>query len=666
MYRLAFALFVAAVATATTATAQEKKESVVMRSIRNCAYIETPTGASGTGWVLDAERRILVTNQHVVASDLVDHARPGFRRERVAQVHDTVTVIFPAFRDDGSLITEKSHYKKNADKLAAAGLVVRGVVIDADEARDLAVIVVDKLPPGVKAFPLAANSQDPGDEHFNIGCPGLSDFFWVYGHGKVRARGYKQWLTGPPYTNRACQVLTTDSASNPGDSGGPVINPDGEIVGVTQGYDQRGRSLSTTIDLAEIKAYTGELDGYLGAKSADEYRKRAQFYLRRDRPMMAVKDYEAAVLDLVARKQPVWEVRLEFSAAARAVVELEVSRRAAPGFVNDPSRDADLTKILNSALQVCGAAMKDPNCSVAKAAAELAAVRLAMLPAEAFIPVELKGPQWKPVVDRGKDDPEYQKALAEERKKHEEKWGPKIKEVADGLDEAIKADPKVALAYQTRARLEARKVKPDWAKVIEDRSAAVKLLNTVLSRNARSYLDRADAYAGAKDYAKAAADCDAALKITPRSAVAHANKGAYLLAAGDIKGAFATTLRLVNDFDEGGKTHPAVEPLNPANWEQLATVAYTAGDFASQAKYLTECIELHKMQGIPVPRRLYADRGDAFAEQKLTKEAIADYTVAAALPDTLGDKKPQSALEELYQSLYGIPALQKKIANLKK
>lgn len=663
MNRLALALLVAA---AAASLAQEKKESVVMRSIRNCAYIETPDGASGTGWVYDAERRILITNQHVVASDLVDHARPGFRRERVAQVHDTVTVIFPAFRDDGSLITEKSHYVKNRDKLAAAGLLVRGVVIDADEARDLAVIQVDQLPPGVKAFPLAADSQDPGDEHFQIGCPGLSDFFWVYGSGKVRARGFKLWTTGPPYTKRACQALTTEAACNPGDSGGPVINAAGEIVGVTEGYDQRGRSLSTTIDLAEIKAYTREMEGDLGAKTADELRKRAQFYLRRDRPMMAVKDYEAAVVDLAARKLPVWEVQLEFSAAVRAVNELAISRRAVPGFVNDPSQDADLTKNLTLALTVCAAAMKDPNCSAAKANAELAAVRLAALPAEAFIPVELKGAKWKPVLDRGKDDPEYQKALADEQKKHAEKWGPKVREVADGLDEAIKADAKVALAYQTRARLEGRKVKPDWAKVIDDRTAVVKLLNTVLARNARSYLDRADAYAAAKEYAKAAADCDAALKIDPRSAVAHANKAAYLLAGGEIKGAFAVTLRLVNDFDADGRTHPAIEPLNPANWEQLATVEYTAGNFAMQAKYLTECIELHKMQGVPVPRRLIADRGDAYAEQKITKPAINDYTTAAATPDFLGDKKPQSAIEELYQSLYGIPALQKKITDLKK
>lgn len=666
--RLPLAALGVLLATAPAGAADPPKESVVMRSIRNCARIETPDGASGTGWVLDAERRIVVTNHHVVATGMNDHSRPGFRRERVAGIHNSVAVTFPAYREDMSLIAEKSYYVKNAAKLIKGGLTVRGTVIDADEARDLAVVVVDKLPAGVKAFPLAAKSQNPGDEHFHIGCPALSDFFWVYGSGKVRARGFQQWTNGPPlHARRACQVLNTDSQSNPGDSGGPVINNDGEIVGVTQGYNTNARSISFAIDLSEIKAYAQEIDGVLSAKTSDEYRKRAQFYLRRDRPHMALADYDAAILDLTARKQPLWEVQLELSAAIRALNDLDISRIALPGFVNDPNLDVILIQNLKLAVELCEAARADKACPPAKALAELCAVQLAGLPAEAFIPVELKGDKWRPVIERGKNDPDYQKALAEAQKKHDETWGPKIKAIAFGLEAALKADPKATLAYQTRARLEGRKVKPDWGQVIQDRTAAVKLLNTILARNSRSYLDRAEAYAGNKEYAKAAADCDAAIKIDPRSAVAHANKAAYLLAAGDRKAADAVAARLVVEFDDdGGRTHTALEPLNPDNWELLANIAHADGRFADQAIYLTKCLEVQKDHGIPLPRRLFADRGDAYAAQKLGQKAIYDYTTAIGVPDTLGDKKPQSAIEELYQTLYSIPALQKKISALRK
>ena len=664
MSRIACCL--AALVCAPLAAQEPNKESVVMRSIRNCAYIETPDGASGTGWVLDAEKRLIVTNQHVVANDQIDHGRAGFRRERIAQIHNYVNVTFPAFRDDGSLITEKSYYRKNAEKLIREGLTVRGTVVDADEARDLAVIVVDKLPPGVKAFSLAAKSQDPGDAHFSIGCPGLSEFRWVYGSGKVRSRGFQHWTSGPILCKRACQVLNTESQTNPGDSGGPVINFDGEIVGVTQGYNNNARSISYTIDLAEIKAYTRDLGSYLEAKTPEDFRRRAQFYMRRNRPIMAIPDLEAAGLEANKLKQPVWEIQLEFSAAIRAIAELEISRRAAPGFVNDPSQDQDLTKNFQVALNVCAAAMKDERCPVGKSNAELAAVRLAMLPAEAFIPVELKGPQWKPVIARGKTDPEYVKALAEEQRKHAEKWEPRVKEVYDGVEVALKADPKSALAYRTRARLESRKAKPDYATVIDDRTSVVKLLNTALVRDANSYLDRADAYASAKDYAKAIADCDTVLKIQPRSASAYVLKVNSLLAMNDTKAATSTAIRLVNDFDSDGATQPAIEPLNPQNWELLANACYASGDFSNQVRFLTETIKLRQTQGMPAERRLFADRGDAFVALKNYKSAAADYQLALLTPDFLGDKKPQTAIEQLYQSLYSIPQLQMKLRALSK
>ena len=125
-------------------------------------------------------------------------------------------------------------------------------------------------------------------------------------------------------------------------------------------------------------------------------------------------------------------------------------------------------------------------------------------------------------------------------------------------------------------------------------------------------------------------------------------------------------MRLVQEFDEGGKTHPPVEPTNPHNWELLANIAYEVKDFKSQTEYLTSCLALYQNQKMPLPRRLFADRGDAYAELKMVKEAIDDYGTAMILPDAMGDKKPQSAIEELYQSLYGIPALQQKITALKK
>ena len=50
------------------------------------------------------------------------------------------------------------------------------------------------------------------------------------------------------------KVVETDSATNPGDSGGPLLNAKGELVGVTQGGAINAQLVSTFIDVSEVKS----------------------------------------------------------------------------------------------------------------------------------------------------------------------------------------------------------------------------------------------------------------------------------------------------------------------------------------------------------------------------------------------------------------------------
>jgi hypothetical protein len=49
------------------------------------------------------------------------------------------------------------------------------------------------------------------------------------------------------------RVIETDSPTNPGDSGGPLLNDAGELVGVTQGGAIKANSVSTFVDVYEVK-----------------------------------------------------------------------------------------------------------------------------------------------------------------------------------------------------------------------------------------------------------------------------------------------------------------------------------------------------------------------------------------------------------------------------
>jgi hypothetical protein len=49
------------------------------------------------------------------------------------------------------------------------------------------------------------------------------------------------------------KVIETDSPTNPGDSGGPLLNDKGELVGVTQGGATNAQLVSTFVDVSEVK-----------------------------------------------------------------------------------------------------------------------------------------------------------------------------------------------------------------------------------------------------------------------------------------------------------------------------------------------------------------------------------------------------------------------------
>src|SRR5262249_50271805 len=207
-------------------------QDVYARTLRGTALILTPEG-TGTGWVIDLEQGLLVTNEHVVTT------------------HEQVQVIFPAYGKDGRPVVERALYRRNAPRL-------RADVIDADGRRDLALIRLRERPPeGVVAVKLAEREPRPGDSVHSIGNPGASDALWVYSAGSVRQVYHKEWRyrTGP---GRTARVVETQSAINPGDSGGPVFNDAGELVAVVSGRRTDASLMSWCIAAAEVKEYLEE------------------------------------------------------------------------------------------------------------------------------------------------------------------------------------------------------------------------------------------------------------------------------------------------------------------------------------------------------------------------------------------------------------------------
>jgi 2-alkenal reductase len=153
-------------------------------------FIITDQG-SGSGFVFDLDGHI-VTNNHVVTSSR------------------SYEIVF-----------------SNGERRQAS-------LVGTDADSDLAVIKVDDLPNGVKDLPLAEfNSIQVGQIVVAIGNPfgnqGSMSMGIVSGVGRSLPSTRNNPLLGG-YS--LPEVIQTDAPINPGNSGGPLLNLDGEVIGV--------------------------------------------------------------------------------------------------------------------------------------------------------------------------------------------------------------------------------------------------------------------------------------------------------------------------------------------------------------------------------------------------------------------------------------------------
>jgi S1-C subfamily serine protease len=169
----------------------------------------------------------------------------------VVEDNPRATIFFPEY-ETGKPIPEKQYYSDRAKRLG-----IPGKVIAVSKSTDLAIVQIDKVPEGIKAIPLALASPEPGETIHSIGNAGKSGALWGYVKGTVRQVYKKKWQAALSETRKItfeAHVIETDSPTNPGDSGGPLLNDKGELVGVTQGGAVNAQLVSYFVELREVRA----------------------------------------------------------------------------------------------------------------------------------------------------------------------------------------------------------------------------------------------------------------------------------------------------------------------------------------------------------------------------------------------------------------------------
>lgn len=150
----------------------------------------------------------------------------GEPREREQERRSTARGSGFFISSDGYLVTN-NHVVENAERVTLRTLEneeFTAKVIGTDPETDLALLKADK-----ENFPFVGlgNSDQcrPGEWVLAIGNP--LGFEHTVTAGIISAKG-RQLLGGPRYQN----FIQTDAAINPGNSGGPLVNMQGEVIGI--------------------------------------------------------------------------------------------------------------------------------------------------------------------------------------------------------------------------------------------------------------------------------------------------------------------------------------------------------------------------------------------------------------------------------------------------
>ena len=155
---------------------------------------------------------------------------------------------------DGKVMTA-AHVVHAMDEISVeflGGDTVPARVVSSEPAADLSLLQLDRVPPGAKVAAMADSStMHVGDQVIVVGAPyGLSHSLSV---GYISAR----WPPNSVYkTMPLAEFFQTDATINTGNSGGPMFNMKGEVIGIvshniSKGGGSEGLGFVVTLNTAK-------------------------------------------------------------------------------------------------------------------------------------------------------------------------------------------------------------------------------------------------------------------------------------------------------------------------------------------------------------------------------------------------------------------------------
>ncbi len=131
---------------------------------------------------------------------------------------------------DGKVLTA-AHVVQIADEVTVeflGGQTVPARVVASETRADLALLQLDRVPPGAQPAQLGDSSRLPiGEQIIIVGAPYGIAYTLTVGYLSARHKPHTIFAEMP-----LAEFLQTDAAINQGNSGGPMFNMQGEVVGI--------------------------------------------------------------------------------------------------------------------------------------------------------------------------------------------------------------------------------------------------------------------------------------------------------------------------------------------------------------------------------------------------------------------------------------------------
>ncbi len=183
--------------------------------LRSTGWVAVPRGQEylyGTCWLVDREKRLVITSQHLVGEA------------------PQVWVYFPIWQK-GEVLNQSLDYLKNKAHIL-------GRVQARDTKRDLALLQLERLPAGLQVLPLADKHPHFGQKVFSLGnadmanCPIHAGRLWKFREGTVCRAAFAVWTLSVTEERVEARTVDATSGAAPGDSGGPLVDAQGQLLGI--------------------------------------------------------------------------------------------------------------------------------------------------------------------------------------------------------------------------------------------------------------------------------------------------------------------------------------------------------------------------------------------------------------------------------------------------